>query len=371
LYSDPHGVSSLVKAVQGSAPLDVSLPTFTEENWRAPAAMLMPWLFSIFFTIGALLGCLRRGWLRSAFWTATAGCVAVGLSGAVLLGLRSVPNRQAAVQRGQLALLRDFDPAHLRAVDVSHVKRLGDREVLDAAALTLRRVPGDEIRNPRMLEGPFDLPEGRYIARVWFSSDVTPTADAFVALSDDVVLARATAPTANPVTLTFDLPVRTPAFVGVTDVATARAVSQVEIVPTELLPRSKRDREASRVVEPVGGEVRGFMAYTDDRTYPENGVFWTRATDEGGVTVVTGGASTLRLVLHVGPTGGRVTVTVAGHATDVDFGPDETRELSFPVSGSRRVSVGVKAARAFRPADVDPRSDDRRLLGCQVRPLLS
>jgi hypothetical protein len=371
LYSDPHGVSSLVKAVQGSAPLDVGLPTFTEENWRAPLATLTPWLLSTLLTIAVLWGCVRRGWLRSVFWTATAGCIAAGLLGAVLLGLRSVPNRQAAVQRGQLALLREFDPPHLRAVDVTHVKRLGDKEVLEAAAPTLRRARGDEIRDPRMLEGPFDLPEGRYVARVRFAGDVVPAAEAVVALSDAVVLARSTASTSSPVTVTVDLPVRTTVFVGVSDAAAARAVSQVEIVPSEVLPRSARALDGRNVVESIGGDIRGFIAYPNDRTYPENGVFWTRATEEGSVMVVTGGASTLRLVLHVGPTGGRVTVTVAGQITDVDFRPDETRELSFGVSGQKLVPVAVKAARAFRPVDVDPRSDDRRLLGCQVRPLLS
>ncbi len=88
--------------------------------------------------------------------------------------------------------------------------------------------------------------------------------------------------------------------------------------------------------------------------------------------VVTAGATALRLVLHVGPTGGRVALKVGGRALDVDLQPNETRELSFPLApGTKRVPVSAKAARSFRPADVDPGSDDRRLLGCQVRPFLS
>jgi hypothetical protein len=32
--------------------------------------------------------------------------------------------------------------------------------------------------------------------------------------------------------------------------------------------------------------------------------------------------------------------------------------------------VSVRAARSFRPSEVDPKSDDHRKLGCQVRPVL-
>jgi hypothetical protein len=161
-------------------------------------------------------------------------------------------------------------------------------------------------------------------------------------------------------------------LVGVSDVGAARAVSRIEIRPLALVPRPARDADASHVVEPVDGAVRGFMAYADDHTYPEKGVFWTRDTEQGRVVVATAGATTLRLVLHVGPTGGSVALNVGGRAMDLELQPNETRELSFPLApGTRRIAVSARAARSFRPADVDPGSDDRRLLGCQVRPLLS
>src|SRR5207253_2592531 len=38
-----------------------------------------------------------------------------------------------------------------------------------------------------------------------------------------------------------------------------------------------------------------------------------------------------------------------------------------PEVGSRLVGVDVTAPAAFRPAEVEPGSDDRRSLGCQVR----
>ncbi len=267
LYSHPHGISSLVKSVQDSAPLDAALPTFTEEDWRAPLNALLPWIVAVAVVMAALVICARRGWLRSVFWTATTGAAGLLAVAALAVGSRPVPNRQAVTVRGQLALMRGYDPARLRAVDVSHVKRLDEREVLATAALTIQRTGQEDIANPRVLEGPFELPEGTYEARVWFAGAAAPDTEAFVALTDDVVLARTTAPPTNPAVLVFELPIRTPAFVGVSDVAAARAVNRVEIRPSALVPRPARDAEASHIVEPVDGTVRGFMAYADDHTY--------------------------------------------------------------------------------------------------------
>jgi hypothetical protein len=370
LYSDPHGVSSLVKAVQGTAPLDVALPIFTEENWRRPILTLVPWFVALALAIPALVTAVRRRWLVSPFWTAVVGSAGVFLVAALIFGARPAPNRQAVTVRGQLALMREYDPGRLRAFDATHLKRISPDEVLATSALTLRPTTAQEVANPRVLEGPFELPEGAYEAQVWFAGNVS--ADTFVGLSDDVVLARAGGLGTNPVILKFDLPVRTPAFVGVGDPSAARLVNRVVILPLALAPRSARAPEASHIVERVAGTVPGYMAYTDERSYRENGVFWTRDTEKGSVEVVTAGASTLRLVLHVGPSGGKVALEVGGHASDVDMQPNETRELAFPLApGTKRVSVSVKAAHSFRPSEADPRSDDRRLLGCQVRPILS
>jgi hypothetical protein len=66
------------------------------------------------------------------------------------------------------------------------------------------------------------------------------------------------------------------------------------------------------------------MAYLDDHTYPEGGVFWTRDTGKGTVVVATAGASKLGLILHVGPSGGPVAV-VAGGQADRDIRESRSR----------------------------------------------
>jgi hypothetical protein len=371
LYSNPHGAAALAKFVEGDAPLDIALPTFTEEDWRPPIGALVPWLvaFGIVGVATTLATRRTRMQPRSVFWTATMAGAGALLIGSLLAGLRTMPGRSAVVVRGQLRLLADYDPSWLRAVDMTHARRMDEREVMAAASLTLRRAPDAVVSNPRVLEGPFDLPEGRYETRIWFDGPRPPEGEAFVGLTDQILLARASGPLTNPVNLPFELPIRTAAFVGVSDAAVARAVRRIDIVPASLLPRSALP---SHVVEPTGGAIPSFMAYVDDHTYPEGGVFWTRDTEQGTVVIATAGASTLGLILHVGPAGGPVAVDAGGKRIDVDLAPNETRELTVPLApGTRKIALSVKASRWFRPAEVDPKSDDQRRLGCQVRPVLS
>jgi hypothetical protein len=116
---------------------------------------------------------------------------------------------------------------------------------------------------------------------------------------------------------------------------------------------------------------RGLLAYVDENSYPEQGSYWTQGTKPSRVVIATGMARTLRLILHVGPNGGAVDIDIGTVRSRLDFKPNETRE--FPVTlppGPSKTAVTVRAARAFVPADVDQANEDRRSLGCQVRPVL-
>jgi len=370
LYSSPHGVAALALYLQGPAPLDVSLPTFTEENWRAPIGALAPWLASAFMLAVLLIWMTRSRRARSVFWTAT-GTLAVWIvSSAALVGMRSVSDRSSVVTRGRLELMERYDPALLHAADLTHATRLSTADVTSAAALSIRHSADDEIRNPGVIEGPFELPEGAYEARLWF--DVSPPdGDAFVAVSDHVHLATTSAPFTNPIVLPFTVAIRTPVFVGVSNETLARAVRRVDIAPLSLVPRSGRDTIGTHVVEPAGGDKAGFIGYLDDHAYPEGGVFWTRGTEQARIVVVTGGATSLKLVLHVGPGGGPVEIEVGPQRFTVEMTPNETHDLVIPVASTQpRVTLAIRSTHAFRPSEADQRSGDQRSLGCQVRPLL-
>jgi hypothetical protein len=110
------------------------------------------------------------------------------------------------------------------------------------------------------------------------------------------------------------------------------------------------------------------IIYADDDTYPEGGVFWTRETRAAKVLVATGGASTLIMTLHVGPSAGGVRLIVDGEDHSVTLAADQTLVTSIPLKGGARlIPIVVEAPGRFRPSDRDPRSTDRRWLGCQVR----
>ena len=110
-------------------------------------------------------------------------------------------------------------------------------------------------------------------------------------------------------------------------------------------PGEVREIEATRRTAPGA-----FIVYTDDDTYPEGGVFWTLGTSAGTVLVDPAGASTLLLVLHVGPVGGVVRVTVDGRDRSVTLSPDQTRQLEIPLAAGARFVPVVIAAPGRVPA---------------------
>jgi len=113
------------------------------------------------------------------------------------------------------------------------------------------------------------------------------------------------------------------------------------------------------------------VAYIDDHTYPEGGVFWTKGTERGTVLVNPGGNSQLVLVVHAGPDGALVLLRVNGLPTEMRLTVNETREIELDIPAAVLwVPISVQSSTAFRPADVDPQTADQRLLGCQVRVLV-
>jgi hypothetical protein len=369
LFSNPHGVSELVRALQGSAPLDAVLPTFTAQNWHAPVITLVPWLAALAVAGGIVQVLARKAIVLSAFWMSVNAILLFGLTGSILTGLQPIPDRSSVVARGRHSLLEEYDSSRLSAVDCHRMASLGDGDVLTAMT----------VSGPT-LNAPFDLPAGRYEARVWFTEHAAPV-EAFATLSEQVVLGRSLGQIVNPLRIPFQVFLDSPVSFRLGDPAAAAALERVEIVPLSVVPPSARSTLTVRTAEPLGdrrqswqnnpAKQQSYVAYTDDNTYPEGGVYWTRDTRKGTVAIVPEGASELILLLHVGRNGARIAVEVDAHREEVDLAADETREMRMPIPPGRPwLRVAVQASRWFRPSDADSRSDDRRRLGCQVRPLL-
>ncbi len=366
-FSNPHGVSRLVAAMQESLPLTSMLPTFTEGPVRAPLVQMLPWLAAWALAFIATTFVARRTSPPRLFWSAATVVVVFGAT--VALAAHEFPpaERHATARAGHGDLLVALDAGRLRAFDYPARRRMSEAALARVWTLEFDRSSfGD---NPAQLVGPLTLPPGRYDVRVWFRGAETGQGRVAVRFGRKALLAEAAGDLASPAVLPLTLPITIPGlFVGVSDAALASGIDRIEIEPWQIVARSDRTDVDVMAIEPIASRRGALILYTDESTYPEGGVFWTRGTEEGTIEVAPAGASRIVLTLHVGPNGGAVRVTAGGQDYSAVFAPNDTREIAVPVPpGARTVPVRVGAARQFRSVDTDPASDDTRRLGCQVR----
>ena len=369
LFSAPHGLANMAEAAQGGSPLSYVLPTFTEEQLRAPLALLAPWAIAGLIALAVVTLASRLNGRLAGFAAACAGLVAFVISGAVLAGSPAPATQQRATAlRGRLDLMRAYDGPSLRGFDYAQRAKLDERRLLELSAVSVWRAAGELTDDPRRLAGPFYLPAGRFTARIAFSSAATRDGVAFVILGDRMQIARSEGTLNGSTQLAFTLPVDADVWVAVSDEALATSVQQVEVVAESVVPRRARPDVDVHAIAPIEGGPGAYIVYADDETYPEGGVFWTRGTHAGKVYISTGGASTLVLTLHVGPVGGAVRVLVDGQDHSVTLARDQTQQIEIPLPpADRLVPVSIEARGRFRPSDHEAGSTDQRWLGCQVR----
>jgi hypothetical protein len=369
LFSSPHGVARILERVQGSAPLAAALPTFTQEEWRAPALQVLPWLAA------ALLGWLA-GWIAARrrvlpFWIATTELVVLAFAAAVANASFPEAVRTESATRGAFAMLETFDPIRRRAYDYETRSKLAEDRWLRRSTMVFEREAGSDPDPQGRTTDSLSLPPGRYELSVWFQGNRARDGalQAAVGIGEGRVLRQLEGPLANPAVLTLDLPVAVPSmWVLLTDAASARAARRLEIRPLSLVPAGDRIAEDVRAVESLPTPPNAYLAYVDEGTYPENGVFWTRGTERGTVVLAPAGATTLVATLHVGPVATAVTIWVDQMRSDIAMAAEETRVLRLPLArAARAVTVAVQAGSSFRPSEVASAMTDSRSLGCQVR----
>jgi hypothetical protein len=364
LFSAPHGLSNMVEAGQGAAPLTALLPTFTEDGMGAAVFLLARWLVAALLATAAVALLARRR--AAAFSTVATGLVVFALAGAALAGVPAAPQRRSAARQGRVELLRSWDGASLRAHDYRRNLALEEPDVLRLTATRLSRTSGELNDDPHRLAGPFTLRPGTFTARIRFDASTAGGA-VFAVVGDRVAIARAPVRQGGETVLPFDLPVDTDVSIAVSDATLAAAAAEVSVTADTIVPRSARVNMNVHAVEAIDGRAGAFIAYADDDAYPEGGAYWTRSTNAATVYVSPAGASTLILTLHLGPAGGAVRLVVDGHDRSAILSSDETRQLDIPLApAARLVQVVVQAPGEFRPSDREPGSTDHRWLGLHV-----
>ena len=366
VFSSPHGVARLFEIVQGGAPLTASFPTFTDENWTLPLIRGLPWLVA---AGAAIIVAAASGAKRSRFWTMVAACASFVVLASVLARPLAADAKLESATRGRMALMTDYDPKHLRAFDYGTRSKMTPAQWIAAGGVTVDLDPAQPVDGYGRLAGPLALPPGTYTATVWFEGNRPPNGDLLLALGGGQTLRRVEGPLPNPVVVPFEMPVAVPSlWVQLTDVATAQRALKVEIKPEALVPASERLDVDARAVETVPGRQGAYMEYTNEWSFPEGGVFWTRGTGEASLIVVPAGANEMVLTLHVGPNAGSVRLAVGKTAQEIPMRAEETRDVSIPLAaGTPYVELRARAPADFRPADVDSSSADTRRLGCQIR----
>jgi hypothetical protein len=367
LFSPPHGVAKIVEAIQGSAPLAASLPTFTEQDWAGPLARAWPWLVALLAALSAAAVAARTR-KCSTFWVAIVEAVTLVIAGGLFVRSFEPSARDESALRGRIGLLNAYDPERLRGFDYATGRWIDANGLLQASSLTIQRSPTSNVGRQGQVTGALDLPPGRYEARAWFLQGSPRSGDLHVSLYQGNPLTRTSGALPDPATLTFELPARVPIWMALSDRATAQAVSQVQITPVTIIPKRLRIGTNARSIEGIPDHPGAYIVYADDETFPEGGVFWTKGRERGEVLVVPAGAKELLITVYIGPSGGTAHLSVAGRSWETVLAPNESKLLSVAIeNNSSPIRVLVQAAQSFRPVQVDPKSTDIRNLGCQVR----
>ncbi len=366
LFSDPHGQSKILELLQAGSPLALVVPTFTDPDWATYIAPLAAWLAAALVSCAVIVGWSRRR--RASAWTlAGVASATFLLLGAVISARPAAAVREATARRGALDVLWRIDANRHRTLDYSTLSRTTPDRLRQLTTIHVRPdVPAD-ARSPFEL-GPLNLPPGRFDASVWFGSS-RPREGEVSLVGPRATFGRVAGSLGNPARFEVSLPAAARRLVvRVPDLQVARAITDVQLVPVEVVPPSQRDPRPARMIESLTESPGRYLVYTDGEAYPEMGTFWTRGTAATTVLVAPAGATRMTLTLSTGPMAGTVSVTSGGRTQQVAMPGNQEQFLAVDVpAGARLVPLTIQSSVMFRPAEVNPSVNDMRGLGCQVR----
>jgi hypothetical protein len=366
LFSDPHGRARLLELLQGGSPLALVTPTFTEPDWITQVAPLALWLTAAAAGMLVLI-VLRRVPGASAWTLAAAGTGAFLVVAAIVTAHPSAEIREATANRGDLDALWRYDSGVFRTLDYARLSRTTPERFRELTTLHIRpAVPGDS-KEP-FETPPLNLPPGRFEAAVWFASAAARSGEILVA-EPRATFGAVSGMLSNPARFDITVPGPTRRMqIRVPDLQVARAISEIQVVPADVIPATWRDSHPVRLIESVPGRQAAYLVYTDGEAYPEMGTFWTRGTAATTVLVVPGGASRMVLTLSTGPRSGVVRVAFGARSEQLTSTANQEETMTFDLQPDQRaVPLTVQSSVMFRPAEVSPESRDMRGLGSRVR----
>ena len=271
-------------------------------------------------------------------------------------------------------LLESFDPyARPIALRFDPLTRLDAQQVPQLVAFSAAsgtRVARQPMR--LLLNARFILPAGRYLLRLEPAGP--PASPRPLAGTLDLQFGRIGPPLAEwTVSGTsweqvFDLPVDG-AFIGFrASEDLEKSVGSMRVRPVSVIPTFERIATSEVLAAASYGPV--IALFHDDVSYPERKGFWLRGNATGRVSLVspTGRLSgDVVLRMRPGPIDNTIVIEGGGGVQRVGLVAGQATEVRLsPVALDGTLRLTFTAERGWVPADRDPTSDDRRLLGCWV-----
>lgn len=318
---------------------------------------------------------LRRTHLRRGRAGLLAMVTAAGVVGAASLIVPSVVGGRVApvslLTRPEVRLLNDFSPSRRPiAIRYAPFDRIDPRDVPALFRFVAR--PGDmrsEPPLPLLYKARWSLPAGRYGVELLAPAGVRAASPARLALQ----LGRLGSPAEEWDVVfdpngrwatTFTLPI------GINSVGFKGSAALESLEPALVLQPMVIDdirglppaREVLRTVRYGNAQV----FFHDESMTPEARGFWTRGGASSPVTLAWQPRTSQRLRVESGPIGCGVHLLAGRWRQGFTLAPNESRDVLVPAIAGRVLEMQVETAVGFVPSELDPRSVDRRRLGCWV-----
>jgi hypothetical protein len=341
-------------------PAFVPLPRGTPLGARMAAARdgfasMVPWVvcFGLAAYLTAWLGRRRGSRLSDIVAASVAGCgTATMIAASIGWWMHGGPHVQAL--DAQLDVLRRLSDQRVLALDLQNARRVSG---VDALRLRLDVPIGDDEGIQTTAVSIPLLPAGTY--RISPRGSLTTRVSVFAGADEEMfpIATSSAADFARGVTL--DLPVTVRAL-------TLRAASFAGAGAIEVRPIDVRRAFNGVVAHHAAAYGSTRVFFLDDRTSPEADGFWIWGAREGQL-VFQSSAPDFGVLVRNGAVQNDVRLRSSAGEEHFTLQPDEQRPIRLSVSSrDTPQAVGIGTSAGFRPADVDPRSRDRRFLGVYV-----
>ena len=349
------------------------VPTFIYHEAGAASVQSLIWIAAAAGTAFALRRLTVRG--PGAAALAASAILAAGVAAAALV-VPLVPAEppQPAVNlaaRARITALDEFDRrARPAAVVYNPLSKTAAAELVPR--FTLAVAPGwrPTPQPIRVLHnGRFSLPAGRYRASVQFGGDerIAPHELSLQLGRTGPPLSTWTVDPASGIwTTDFTLPADV-GFVGFRSLREIqRAVHEITITPLGVMDESQRPRLPPVLGASWHGET--MVLFHDDWTVSEPEGFWILGQRPTQLTFAAADDKPVAPTVHIRSERipNHVTLRAPGWERAMDLKPGETQLVELPPPSRGVITVIVETESGFVPADKDPASRDRRLLGVWV-----